>query len=95
MWSNAKRDAYFKQTHRTPNDPSHLILSIMLSDITGPISEMVHDFAHRHTSRILKSFVSCVVMELLQLCDVVRDDTLPELGVRLEDHEGTCGSITL
>ncbi|KAM4630223.1 cysteine--tRNA ligase, cytoplasmic [Polymixia lowei] len=28
------------------------------------------------------------VTELLQLCDVVRDDTLPELGVRLEDHEG-------
>ncbi|KAG7283721.1 hypothetical protein CRUP_034345, partial [Coryphaenoides rupestris] len=28
------------------------------------------------------------VMELLQLCDTVRDDTLPELGVRLEDHEG-------
>lgn len=25
---------------------------------------------------------------LLQLCDVVRDDVLPELGVRLEDHEG-------
>lgn len=30
------------------------------------------------------------VTELLQLCDVVRDDTLPELGVRLEDHEGNC-----
>ncbi|XP_072320844.1 cysteine--tRNA ligase, cytoplasmic isoform X2 [Eucyclogobius newberryi] len=28
------------------------------------------------------------VTELLRLCDVVRDDTLPELGVRLEDHEG-------
>ncbi|XP_030269288.1 cysteine--tRNA ligase, cytoplasmic isoform X1 [Sparus aurata] len=28
------------------------------------------------------------VMELLQMCDVVRDETLPELGVRLEDHEG-------
>uniref|UniRef100_A0A668TR37 Cysteine--tRNA ligase, cytoplasmic n=1 Tax=Oreochromis aureus TaxID=47969 RepID=A0A668TR37_OREAU len=28
------------------------------------------------------------VTELLQLCDVVRDDMLPELGVRLEDHEG-------
>uniref|UniRef100_A0A3B3HSL7 Cysteine--tRNA ligase, cytoplasmic n=1 Tax=Oryzias latipes TaxID=8090 RepID=A0A3B3HSL7_ORYLA len=28
------------------------------------------------------------VTQLLQLCDVVRDDTLPELGVRLEDHEG-------
>ncbi|KAG9352426.1 hypothetical protein JZ751_020840 [Albula glossodonta] len=28
------------------------------------------------------------VSEVLQLCDEVRDDTLPELGVRLEDHEG-------
>ncbi|XP_061671677.1 cysteine--tRNA ligase, cytoplasmic isoform X2 [Syngnathoides biaculeatus] len=28
------------------------------------------------------------VMELLVLCDDVRDVTLPELGVRLEDHEG-------
>uniref|UniRef100_A0A3Q3IME0 Cysteine--tRNA ligase, cytoplasmic n=1 Tax=Monopterus albus TaxID=43700 RepID=A0A3Q3IME0_MONAL len=28
------------------------------------------------------------VMELLQLCDEVRDETLPDLGVRLEDHEG-------
>ncbi|XP_062405256.1 cysteine--tRNA ligase, cytoplasmic isoform X2 [Sardina pilchardus] len=28
------------------------------------------------------------VTEVLQLCDVVRDDTLPELGVRFEDHEG-------
>uniref|UniRef100_A0A8B9L9Y6 Cysteine--tRNA ligase, cytoplasmic n=1 Tax=Astyanax mexicanus TaxID=7994 RepID=A0A8B9L9Y6_ASTMX len=27
------------------------------------------------------------VTEVLQLCDVVRDDILPELGVRLEDHE--------
>ncbi|KAM6980010.1 cysteine--tRNA ligase, cytoplasmic [Aplochiton taeniatus] len=28
------------------------------------------------------------VTEVLQLCDLLRDDTLPELGVRLEDHEG-------
>ncbi|XP_062845827.1 cysteine--tRNA ligase, cytoplasmic isoform X2 [Trichomycterus rosablanca] len=28
------------------------------------------------------------VTEVLQLCDAVRDDILPELGVRLEDHEG-------
>ncbi|XP_056134100.1 cysteine--tRNA ligase, cytoplasmic isoform X3 [Lampris incognitus] len=28
------------------------------------------------------------VTVLLQMCDVVRDDILPELGVRLEDHEG-------
>lgn len=34
------------------------------------------------------SFLTYSVTELLQLCDVVRDDMLPELGVRLEDHEG-------
>ncbi|KPP72624.1 hypothetical protein Z043_108355 [Scleropages formosus] len=28
------------------------------------------------------------VTEVLSLCDMVRDETLPELGVRLEDHEG-------
>uniref|UniRef100_A0A7N8YLM7 Cysteine--tRNA ligase, cytoplasmic n=1 Tax=Mastacembelus armatus TaxID=205130 RepID=A0A7N8YLM7_9TELE len=32
--------------------------------------------------------LSLFMVELLELCDVVRDDTLPELGVRLEDHEG-------
>ncbi|XP_070558750.1 cysteine--tRNA ligase, cytoplasmic-like [Ptychodera flava] len=28
------------------------------------------------------------VVEVLKLCDELRDDVLPELGVRLEDHEG-------
>ncbi|KAL4622703.1 cysteine-tRNA ligase, cytoplasmic isoform X1 [Arapaima gigas] len=28
------------------------------------------------------------VTEVLSLCDTLRDETLPELGVRLEDHEG-------
>ncbi|XP_075694186.1 cysteine--tRNA ligase, cytoplasmic isoform X1 [Rhinoderma darwinii] len=28
------------------------------------------------------------VLGVLQLCDSLRDDVLPELGVRLEDHEG-------
>lgn len=38
---------------------------------------------------LIKSVCWCnLVTELLKLCDVVRDDTLPELGVRLEDHEG-------
>ncbi|XP_051919857.1 cysteine--tRNA ligase, cytoplasmic isoform X2 [Hippocampus zosterae] len=35
------------------------------------------------------------VMELLQLCDDVRDVTLPELGVRLEDHEGLASVVKL
>lgn len=29
-----------------------------------------------------------IVPEVLQLSDALRDDILPELGVRLEDHEG-------
>lgn len=32
------------------------------------------------------------VPEVLQLSDALRDDVLPELGVRLEDHEGGCCS---
>lgn len=28
------------------------------------------------------------VLEVLQLSDALRDDILPELGVRFEDHEG-------
>ncbi|XP_034039211.1 cysteine--tRNA ligase, cytoplasmic [Thalassophryne amazonica] len=35
------------------------------------------------------------VTELLQLCDELRDDTLPELGVRLEDHEGLSTVVKL
>ncbi len=33
--------------------------------------------------------------EILGLCDSVRDDVLPNLGVRLEDHEGQSASIKL
>ncbi len=29
------------------------------------------------------------------MCDVIRDDTLPELGVRLEDHEGNKAEVLL
>uniref|UniRef100_A0A8C5DPC8 Cysteine--tRNA ligase, cytoplasmic n=1 Tax=Gouania willdenowi TaxID=441366 RepID=A0A8C5DPC8_GOUWI len=36
----------------------------------------------------LKKTSEKTLTELLQLCDVIRDDTLPELGVRFEDHEG-------
>lgn len=32
------------------------------------------------------------VPEVLQLSDALRDDVLPELGVRLEDHEGVLRS---
>lgn len=35
------------------------------------------------------------VTELLQLCDQLRDDTLPELGVRLEDRDGLPTSVKL
>ncbi|GAA6096602.1 cysteine--tRNA ligase, cytoplasmic isoform X1 [Tachysurus ichikawai] len=35
------------------------------------------------------------VTEVLQMCDTVRDDILPELGVRLEDHEGLRTAVKL
>ena len=33
-------------------------------------------------------FLCFVVPAVLKLCDSIRDDVLPNLGVRLEDHEG-------
>ena len=34
-------------------------------------------------------------LDILRLCDEIRDITLPELGVRLEDHEGAPPVIKL
>ena len=33
-------------------------------------------------------FLYCLDLKTLQLCDALRDDVLPPLGVRLEDKEG-------
>ena len=35
------------------------------------------------------NFFECLVSRILQACDRLRDDNLPELGVKLEDVEGT------
>uniref|UniRef100_A0A7N8XHG5 Cysteine--tRNA ligase, cytoplasmic n=1 Tax=Mastacembelus armatus TaxID=205130 RepID=A0A7N8XHG5_9TELE len=58
--------------------------SIDLESTVMPYLTVLSDFREgvRRIAREQK------VVELLELCDVVRDDTLPELGVRLEDHEG-------
>lgn len=57
--------------------------------ITQNITSMLNQRELKHEILLLLfSFLTYSVTELLQLCDVVRDDMLPELGVRLEDHEG-------
>ncbi|XP_053720307.1 cysteine--tRNA ligase, cytoplasmic isoform X1 [Synchiropus splendidus] len=55
-----------------------------MEDVVMPYLGVLSSFREevRKVARELK------VTELLRLCDVVRDETLPELGVRLEDHEG-------
>uniref|UniRef100_A0A665TQT6 Cysteine--tRNA ligase, cytoplasmic n=1 Tax=Echeneis naucrates TaxID=173247 RepID=A0A665TQT6_ECHNA len=60
------------------------MLKVGLESTVMPYLDVLSDFREsvRKIAREKK------VMELLQLCDSVRDDTLPELGVRLEDHEG-------
>lgn len=35
------------------------------------------------------NFFKCLVTRILQACDRLRDENLPELGVKLEDVEGT------
>ncbi|XP_017296145.1 cysteine--tRNA ligase, cytoplasmic isoform X2 [Kryptolebias marmoratus] len=58
--------------------------SIDLEGMVMPYLTILSDFREnvRKIAREQK------VTELLRVCDIVRDDTLPELGVRLEDHEG-------
>ncbi|XP_036390678.1 cysteine--tRNA ligase, cytoplasmic-like [Megalops cyprinoides] len=58
--------------------------SVDLESTVMPYLKVLADFREgvRKISREQK------VTEVLQLCDAVRDDILPELGVRLEDHEG-------
>lgn len=47
-----------------------------------------HDF-------LCLSAVVVAVFDVLKLCDQVRDDTLPTLGVRLEDHDDRATAIKL
>uniref|UniRef100_A0A3P9CKB4 Cysteine--tRNA ligase, cytoplasmic n=1 Tax=Maylandia zebra TaxID=106582 RepID=A0A3P9CKB4_9CICH len=58
--------------------------SVDLESAVMPYLTVLSDFRER----VRKIAREQKVTELLQLCDVVRDDMLPELGVRLEDHEG-------
>uniref|UniRef100_A0A3B4YKG4 Cysteine--tRNA ligase, cytoplasmic n=1 Tax=Seriola lalandi dorsalis TaxID=1841481 RepID=A0A3B4YKG4_SERLL len=60
------------------------VFTIALESTVMPYLTVLSDFRER----VRKIAREQKVTELLQLCDVVRDDTLPELGVRLEDHEG-------
>ncbi|XP_007571057.1 cysteine--tRNA ligase, cytoplasmic isoform X2 [Poecilia formosa] len=61
-----------------------LVRSLQLESTVMPYLAVLSDFREdvRKIAREQK------VTALLRLCDAVRDDTLPELGVRLEDHEG-------
>lgn len=41
----------------------------------------------------MTNYVCTLAHEVLRLCDQVRDDVLPNLGVRLEDHNGKLGTV--
>lgn len=49
-----------------------------------PYLEVVASFR----KAVRDSAKSTMAKEILTLCDSLRDDTLPNLGVRLEDREG-------
>uniref|UniRef100_A0A4W3IEV2 Cysteine--tRNA ligase, cytoplasmic n=1 Tax=Callorhinchus milii TaxID=7868 RepID=A0A4W3IEV2_CALMI len=58
--------------------------SVNLETTVMPYLKAMSDFREsvRHIARERR------VSEVLRVCDSLRDDVLPELGVRLEDHEG-------
>lgn len=47
----------------------------------------------RHSVREVARAQKC--SDILNMCDALRDDVLPNLGVRLEDREGAAASIKL
>ena len=49
----------------------------------------MQDFYWKGYQSIDADFFKCLVSRILQACDRLRDDMLPELGVKLEDVEGT------
>lgn len=51
-----------------------------------PYLEILANFRHkvRNFAKTLKA------NDILQECDILRDDTLPNIGVRLEDNEEDC-----
>lgn len=56
-----------------------------------PYLEVLAEF--RNSVREVARAQKCT--EILNICDALRDDVLPNLGVRLEDREGTAASIKL
>ncbi|XP_065085551.1 cysteine--tRNA ligase, cytoplasmic [Ochlerotatus camptorhynchus] len=62
-----------------------------LEETVMPYLAVLSDFrtAVREQARTLKA------TEILQLCDQIRDDILPNLGVRLEDREGNASALKL
>ncbi|XP_076311984.1 cysteine--tRNA ligase, cytoplasmic isoform X2 [Tachypleus tridentatus] len=64
--------------------PQGMAASTNIEENVMPYLTAFADFRERvrHTSRELKA------VDILKLCDDMRDNVLPQLGVRLEDHEG-------
>ena len=56
-----------------------------------PYLEILSDF--RDKVRIQAR--TCKATSILQECDILRDDTLPNVGVRLEDEEGSKSKVKL
>ena len=58
---------------------------ILLSSIPSDISQ---ELLPHLLLTVQDKFTVLAAVDVLKLCDQVRDEILPNLGVRLEDHEG-------
>ena len=62
-----------------------------MEETVMPYLKVLSEFREkvRNQARTLKA------TDILLECDRLRDDVLPELGVRLEDDAGSCGKVKL
>lgn len=69
----------------------HSISNFQVEETVLPYLTALAEF--RNSVREIARAQKCT--EILNICDALRDDVLPNLGVRLEDREGAAASIKL
>jgi cysteinyl-tRNA synthetase len=63
--------------------------TVDVEEVILPYIEVLSEFRENVRSTAKSITDTSVKSSILKTCDEIRDDKLPNLGVRLEDHEGT------
>jgi len=63
--------------------------NVNVEDIVLPFVEVLSDFRETVRTTVKGLEAGSIKAEILKACDLIRDEKMPNLGVRLEDQEGS------